>query len=144
MIVQSISGHLTEPPVAGNLEPVANAVGRLFGSMGPLENLTLDGCDLQPYLDPFLDTPLFPGAIQTTSFPPIKGLVIIKPVQSFHDKVYAAAIVGLVRSQHARGRPFERVKFRTTVPTLVIDELAGFVGGVEWYDETVSDGDRES
>ena len=26
--------------VAGNLEPVASAVGRLFGSMGPLENLT--------------------------------------------------------------------------------------------------------
>jgi hypothetical protein len=45
---------------AGNLELVTNAVGRLSGSMGPLENLTLDGCDLRPYLDAFLDTPLFP------------------------------------------------------------------------------------
>ena len=131
-------GNLT----AGNLEPVANAVGRLFGSMGPLENLTLDGCDLRPYLDPFLDTPLFPQAIQPTSFPSIKELVIVDPVQPFHDKVYAAAIVKLVESQHAKGVPFKRVKFRTTVPTLVIDELAAFVGRVEWYDEPVSDGDK--
>jgi len=129
--------------VAENLEPVTNAVGRLFGSMGPLENLTLDGCNLHPYLDPFLDTPLFPEAIQPTSFPPIKELVIVDPVQSLHDNmVCAAAIVKLVKSQHARGVPFERVEFRTTVPTPVIDELAGFVGRVEWYDETVSDGDE--
>jgi len=129
--------------VAGNLEPVVNAVGRLLGSMGPLENLTLDGCDLRPYLDPFLDTPLFPKAIQPTSFPPIKELVIVDPVQPFHDNtVYAAAIVKLVRSQHAREVRFERVEFRTTVPALVIDELAAFVGRVEWYDETVSDGDE--
>jgi len=104
--------------VLGNLEPVTNAVGRLFGSMGPLENLTLDGCDLRPYLDPFLDTPLFPEAIQPTSFPPIKELVIIDPVQSFHDdKVYAAAAVKLTRSQYMRGVPFERVEFCTRVPS---------------------------
>jgi len=129
--------------VAGNIEPVANAVGRLFGSMGPLENLTLDGCDLRPYLDPFLDTPVFPKSIQPTSFPPIKEFVIINPVQSFHDdKVYAAAIVKLMESQHTRGVPFERVKFRTVVPTLVIDGMVAFVGRVEWYDGTVSDGDE--
>ena len=129
--------------VTGNLEPVANAVGQLFGSMGPLENLTLDGCDLRPYLDPFLDTPLFPKAIRPTSFPPIKELVIVNPVQPFHDNtVYVGAIVKLVRSQHAREVRFERVEFRTTVPTLMIDELAGFVGRVEWSEETVSDGDE--
>jgi len=110
--------------------------------MGPLENLTLDGCDLRPYLDPFLDTQLFPEAIQPTSFPPIKELVIANPVQSFHDKVYAAAAVKLTRSQHAREVPFERVEFRTTVPTLMIDELVGFVDMVEWYEETVSDRDE--
>jgi len=104
--------------------------------------LTLDGCDLRPYLDPFLDTPLFPHAIQPTSFPPIKELVIVDPVQPFHDKVYAAAVVKFMESQHAKGVPFERVKFRTTVPTLVIDELAAFVGRVEWHEETVSDGDE--
>ena len=129
--------------VAGNLEPVVDAVGRLLGSMGPLENLTLDGCDLRPYLDPFLDTPSFPKAVQPTSFPPIKELVIVDPVQPFcNNTVYAAAIMKLVRSQHEREVRFERVKFRTTVPTLVIDELADFVGRVEWYEETVSNGDE--
>ena len=129
--------------VAGNLEPVADAVGRLFGSMGPLENLTLDGCDLRPYLDPFLDTPLSPEAIQPTSFPLIKELVIVDPVQPFNDDtVCATAIVKLVKSQHARGIRFECVEFRTTVPTLVIDELAAFVGRVESYDETVLDGNE--
>ena len=128
--------------VAGDLEPVANAVGRLFGSMGPLENLTLDGCDLRPYLDPFLDTPLFPEAIQPASFPPIKELAIIDPVQSFHhDKVYATAVVKLTRSQHIREVPFERVKFCTTVPSLVIGELVAFVHTVEWYGEPLPDED---
>jgi len=36
--------------VAGNLELVTNAAGRLLESMGPLENLTFDDCDLRPYL----------------------------------------------------------------------------------------------
>jgi hypothetical protein len=57
--------------------------------------------------DAFLDTPLFPKAIQPASFPPVKELVITNPVQSLHnDKVYAAAIVKLARSQHTRGVPF--------------------------------------
>ena len=69
--------------------------------------------------------------------------MIIDPVQPFcNNTVYAAAIVKLVRSQHEREVRFERVEFRTTVPTLVIDELADFVGRVEWYEETVSDGDE--
>ena len=121
--------------LTGNLELVTNAVGRLFGSIGALEDLTLDDCDIRPYLDAFLDTPLFPTAIQPTSFPPIKELVIINPVQSFHkDKVYAAAIVKLTRSQYTRGVPFERVELK--VPPLVIDELAAFIGTMERYDET--------
>ena len=129
--------------VTCNPKLVAKTVGRLLGSMGPLENLTLDKCDLQPYLDAFLDTPLFPEAIQPTSFPPVKELAIINPVQSFHDdEEYAMAIVKLARSQHVRGVPFERVVLRTTVPTLVMDELAAFVNTVEWYDETVSDEDE--
>ena len=117
---------------AGNLELVTNAVGSLFGSMGPLENLTLDGCDLRPYLDGFLDTPLFPEVIQPSSFPPIKELVIVDPVHSLYgDKVYAAAIVKFARSQHTRQVPFERVELCATVPPLVIDELAVFVNTVE-------------
>ena len=111
--------------------------------MGPLDNLTLDNCDLRPYLDAFLDTPLFPNAVQLASFPPIKELVVINPVQSFcDDRVYAAAIAKLAKSQHAREIPFERVELRTIVPTLVIDELATFVNTVECHDETLSDEDQ--
>jgi len=128
--------------ITGNLELVAKGVGQLFGSMGPLESLSLDCCDLRPYLDAFLDTPLFPEAIQPASFPPIKELAIINPVQSFYDdKVYAAAIVKFARSQYAREVPFERVVLRAIVPPLVVDELVAFVNTVEWY-ERLSDEDK--
>jgi hypothetical protein len=128
--------------VSRKLGLVTNAVGRLLGSMGPLENLTLDGCDLRPYLDAFLDTPLFPEAIQPASFPSIRELTIIKPVQSFHDEAYAAAIVKLARSQHARRIPFERLRFHTTLPPLMVDELSAFVGRRGRCDEASSDEDE--
>jgi len=129
--------------VTRNLELVTNAIGRVLGSIGPLDSLTLNDCDLRPYLDAFLDPPLFPKAIQPASFPPTKRLAIINPVQSFYDdKVYAAAIVKLARSQRAREVPFERVELRTTVPSLVIDELATFVNTVECHDEMLSDEDK--
>jgi len=137
--------------VTHNPKLVTEAVGRLLGSMGPLENLTLDNCDPLQYLDAFLDTPLFPEAIQPTPFPPVKELTIINPVQLFHDGEYATAIVRLARSQHAREVPFERVVFRTIIPPIflctmvplvVIDELAAFVNTVKLYDETLSDEDE--
>ena len=120
--------------VAGNLELATNDVGRLFGSMGPLEKLTLDECDLRPYLDPFLDTPQFPDAIQLASFPSIKKLVIINPIQSLHDEVHASAVVQLARSQYTRGIPIGFVTFRTSVPFLVVDELVRWVSAVEHYE----------
>ena len=129
--------------LTGNLELVTNAVGRLFGSMESLENLTLGGCDLRPYLDAFLDTPLFPTAIQPTSFPTIKNLAIIDPVQLFHDdNIYAAAIVRLAKSQYTRGVSIERVELCTTALPLVMDELADFVNTVDLYDGTLSDEDE--
>ena len=110
--------------------------------MGSLENLTLDGCDLRPYLDAFLDTPLFPDSIQPTSFPPIKELTIIHPMQPFRDEeVYGAAIVGLAKSQDARGMRLERVNLCMAAPSLFVNELVAFVGRVEYYDEALSDGD---
>lgn len=54
-------------------------------------------CDLLPYLNAFLETPLFPD-IQPPFFP-IKQLTIINPIQSLHDnETYAAAVVKLVKS----------------------------------------------
>lgn len=125
----------------GNLEHSTDGVGRLFGSTGPLENLTFDGCDLRPYLDAFLDAPLFPKAIHPNSSPVIKELIIDHPVQSFYDKVYTAAIVGLTRLQHARGLPFERVEFCTKVSSPVVDELTAFVDTLECCEEVPLDGE---
>jgi len=129
--------------VTGDLKLATNDVGRLFGSMGPLEMLTLDGCDLRPYLDAFLDTPQFPDAIQPASFPFIKKLVIVNPVQPFchfpDGKAYAAAIVQFARSQYSRGVPFECMALRTSVPSLVVEKLVLWVNTVE-YEEAPLDG----
>jgi len=128
--------------VIHNLGLAAEGVGRLLRSMGPLEKLTLDRCDLRPYLDTFLDTPIFPESIQPTSFPPIKELVIIRPVQSFcNEEVYGAAMVEFARSQEARGMSLERVNFCVRVPSPLVDELVAFVDRVECYGEALSDGD---
>lgn len=82
--------------LAGDLELAANDIGKLLGSMGPLEALILENCELRPYLDPCLETPLFSDAIPPASFPPIKRFTIINPTQSLCDnEPYAAAIVKL-------------------------------------------------
>ena len=128
---------------ACNLELSTEAIGRLLGSVGPLEKLTLYSCDLRPYLDPFFDTPLFPKAIQPTSFPPIKELAIIFPVQSFYDKVYAAAIVKLARSQHAREVPIEHIVLSPTgSPPPVKYELLAFVNTVGMHHKPLLDEDE--
>jgi hypothetical protein len=82
-------------------------------------------CDHNP--NAFPDTPLFPKAIRPAPFLPVKELVIINLVQSFYDdNAYAAAIAKLARSQYTRGMPFERMEPHTTVPPLVMDEMAAF------------------
>ena len=126
-----------------DLGPATERIGRLLGSMGPLENLTLEGCDLHPYLDAFLSIPLFPEAIRPASFPSIKELVVIHPVQSLLDEgVYASAIVELARSQYTRGMPFEWAKFYAGVPLLLVNELTAFIDTVEYYGKVFSGGDE--
>ena len=113
----------------GDPKLTANDVGRLLGSMGSLERLTLYETDLLPFLAPFLDTPLYPNAIQPTSFPLIKELVIILPTQLLNDRKWTAAIVRLARSQQARGTPFESIRLEHEVPLAVIEELVPLVTG---------------
>ena len=126
--------------LADDLELATNDIGKLLGSRGPLEGLNLDGCDLRPYLDPFLETPLFPNAIQPTSFPRIKEFTIVNPIQSLCDnEAYATAVVKLAESQHARGVPFERMVIPPNVPSRVVEELLRSVNTVD-YDETLPGG----
>ena len=111
----------------------ANDVGKLLGSLGMLEQLTLEGCDLRPYLDAFLAIPLFPDAIQPTSFPPIKVFSIIDPIQSLYgDGVYADAIVKLARSQHTREIPFQNIRLPLGVPSNLYKVLKGYCSQSMW------------
>ena len=112
--------------LAGNLELAIIDVGKLWESMGSLNKLVLRGCDLRPYLDAFLETPLFPGLalVQLTLFHPIKELTIIHPIQSLWDnEAYAAAIVELAKLQFAEGVPFEVMTFEPPVPPWVVEKL---------------------
>ena len=65
---------------ASRLRYMAGEVGELFKSMGPLEGLTLHGCDLHSYLTPFLtDLPDFEEMEQSITYPAIKELTVLHP-----------------------------------------------------------------
>jgi hypothetical protein len=93
---------------------VADEVGRLFKSVGPLDELNIYHCDLRPYLHSFLSGN---ATEEPVVFPPIKELTISHPV--YPDEKECTAIVELAKSQHALGMPFERV---------VVHEEGAFVG----------------
>ena len=114
------------------LRSMANEVGRLFKSVGPLDELALHGCDLRPYLAPFLGLPEFEDMEQPITFPPIKELTISHPLMVDNEECMAA-IVELTKSQHALGVPFERVTVRAEkFPVAMVEMLEPWVGEVDW------------
>jgi len=114
--------------------PIANEVGRLFKSVGPLEELTVHRCDLRTYLPSLFDLPRFDDIEQPVIFPKTKELTISHPLVS--PRECAEAIVGLAKSQHALGVPFERVTVRMKNPQGTMEErLRPWVGEVHCYDE---------
>ena len=114
---------------------IAYQVGQLFTSVGSLEELTLHHCDMRPYLAPFLDNPALCDVKPLVAFPPIKELTISYLLYvSCGD--FAAAIVGLVESQHALGAPFERVTVRMdNLPAEMTERLRLWVSTVHCYSE---------
>jgi len=115
---------------------MANEVGRLFRSMGPLDRLTLHGCDLRLYLAPFLEFPEFEDMEQSVKFPPIRELKISHPSFVGNGEEYMAAIVELAKSQHALGVPFGRVTVRGEhFPTATAEMLGPWVGEVDYRKE---------
>jgi hypothetical protein len=113
---------------------VAKDAGQLFKSVGPLDQLTIFHSDLRPYLHSFLDLP--EGEIkEPVVFPPIKELTISYPLCS--NEECTTAIVGLAKSQHKLGIPFERVTIRRRSMLVDVEEgLRPWVGSVECcYDE---------
>ena len=114
---------------------IANEVRRAFQSVGPLEKLTIDGCDPRSYLLPFLDLPEPYDIEQPFAFPSVKELTILHPLPALQEESMAA-IVRLVKSQHALGEPFKRVTVRTAeLPTTIAEELRPWVGVADCCEE---------
>ena len=120
---------------------IANGAGRLFKTVGPLDELTIYHCDIRPYFILFLEVPEgyvtvgVPEGCITASlvFPPIKQLTISHPLHS-SDEQCMAAIVGLAKLQHMVGIPFERVVIcRESMPMGMEEGLRQWVGSVEHH-----------
>ena len=109
----------------------------ILGSLGPLDALTICGCDLHVFLADFLHNPVLDES-DPIVFPRVNQLTILHPVMEEDEFECMNAIVGLAQSQHALGIPFERVTVRRwSLPTGMAEELGRWVGAVdcceEWY-----------
>ena len=115
------------------LSDIANEVGQLFKSVGPLDALTIYNCDLRPYLQSLLTSE--EDIEEPVVFPPTKELTISHPVKV--SKEECVAVVELAKSQHALGTPFERVIIRREMMFTGMEEnLRPWVGSVEYcYEE---------
>ncbi|KAF9652213.1 hypothetical protein BDM02DRAFT_3109648 [Thelephora ganbajun] len=122
-----------------------NKVGKLFKSMGSLDELTIHGCDLRIFLAPFFDIPELDDIKQSFVFPPIKELTISHPsieedeegwMDGEDEEGWMDGVLEFAKSQHALGVPFERVTVRAEkLPTTMVERLRSWVGVVECYEE---------
>ena len=117
------------------LPSIVNETRKLFKTLDPLDQLTFDRCDLRPYFCLFLQAPE-DHAEEPLVFPPTKELTISNPVYLSGEECITA-IVGLAKSQHARGIPFGHVIVRSEIiPAEIEERLRPWVGGAEhWYEE---------
>jgi hypothetical protein len=107
---------------------IANQIGRIFKSVGPLEKLVIDGCDLRSYFIPFFDSPEIE---QPVTFPQVEELAVLHPLPA-SQKACMSAIVGLAKSQHALGVPFKHVTVHMTrLPKSMAEELGKWVETVD-------------
>ena len=103
-------------------------VEELFESVGPLDELTINGCDLCIYF------PAIPGEPYGSqrgriAFPSIKTLTILHPSMEEYEEEYTNAVVELAELQHMKGIPFERVMVRAeALPAAMEDRLRPWVG----------------
>ena len=112
---------------------IAADIGRLLKSVGPLDELCIYHCDIQPYFYLFLDFP--EGYLEEPIvFPPIKELTVMHQPEFLSDGECTTAIAGFAKSQHARGNPLERVIIcGECMPGGMEEELRPWVGGVGYF-----------
>ena len=105
-------------------------------SLGPLEELTICHCDMQPYLFRYL---FESRAEEPAAYPPIRVLTISNPLDMYRED-FAGGFVELVKAQHELGVPFERVTVRMNYPPAGMEErLRPWVGTVDCYDVPCED-----
>ena len=111
------------PPAILQVLDMAAGIETLFGSIGDLDKLTIEGGDLLTYFSGFGKWDGLPQLV----FPPIKELTILHPLTDDEDCL--DAIVALAESQHAKGIPFERATVRASVlPVAMAERLGQWVG----------------
>ena len=113
------------------IPPMAIEIGRLFRSVGSLDELIIYNCDPRIYLGSILVSPEFNLWQQQIVFPPIKELTISHPsIYYDHDEgEFLNSIVELAKTQHVLGIPFERVTVRAeTIFEGVEERLKQWVG----------------
>jgi hypothetical protein len=111
---------------------ISEVVGGLFRSLGPLEKLTIHGCDLRVFLAPHL--PEFESESTEPVFPSVKELIISKPWMVDKQRCMDA-IVELAKSQHELDKPFDLVAVRARgIPVGLEDRLEQWVGAAECYE----------
>lgn len=91
------------------LQQMASEVGRLFKSVGPLDELIIGHCDLLVFLPPFLDPQGLDIVEGQSAFPAVKSLTILGLITPIRDREILRAFEELARSQYQLGIPFERV-----------------------------------
>ena len=118
--------------------PVVAEVRELFSSLGPLDVLTIRGCDLRVFLSDFHDDPVLDDLKGPVMFPHVKELTISHPAMGEDEIECRDAIVELAKFQHALGIPFERITVHMwNLPAGMADELGRWVDAVDcrenWY-----------
>ena len=114
---------------------IAQKFGDLFRSLGPLEELTICHCDIQPF--PFFDCAERRGPREHTRYtmyhPPIKTLTISYPLD-LRNRGFLEDLAEFAEVRHERGTPFERVTICMDNPPMGMEKrLRPWVGTVDCY-----------
>jgi len=105
---------------------IAESFRELFQSLRHLEELTICGCDMRPY--PFVFWAKRNGYKGQIMYPPIKVLMVLYP-WNIPGEEFMEDLVVLVRTQHERGIPFERVLIHMYDPPAKLEKtLERWVG----------------
>ena len=118
---------------------LSEEVEQLFRSVGPLEELTAFGCDLNLYFGPFSKPP---ESHSLTALPSVKRLTISHPSYKRSKELCMAAIVELAKSRHALGIPFEHLTVcMERLPKVMAERLEPWVGAADCREEMEPDYD---